>query len=120
MGDRIRKFLVYRFDSECETYFNFKQSGYFPIQYYYPKLFIRLGVQGNANAIKASHEFADVGKHCSRCIPEEIHMNAMLLHTKLSWVFWSCQFLASAHRCKADPHQTDTEYESFDHHDIRG
>lgn len=39
MGDRIRKFLVYRFDSECGTYFNFKQSGYLPIQYYYPKLF---------------------------------------------------------------------------------
>jgi hypothetical protein len=72
MGDRIRKFLVYRFDSECETYFNFKQSGYNPIQYYYPKLFSpsrRYHSEGYANATKASHEFAGVGIIRSRCTP---------------------------------------------------
>jgi hypothetical protein len=72
MGDRIRKFLVYRFDSECETYFNFKQSGYNPIQYYYPKLFSpsrRYHPEGYTNATEASHEFAGVSICRSRCTP---------------------------------------------------
>ena len=74
MGDRIRKFLVYRFDSECETYFNFKQSGYNPIQYYYSKLSSpsrrSTSNKGRKIAIKPSHEFAGVGTHHLRCIPE--------------------------------------------------
>ena len=52
------------------------KSGYNPIQYYYSKLFSqsrRLPSHGGRIiATKLSHEFAGVGIHHSRCIPEQV------------------------------------------------
>jgi len=52
------------------------KSGYNPIQYYYSKLFSpsrrSLPDEGCAIATKPSHEFAAVGIHHSRCIPQHL------------------------------------------------
>jgi hypothetical protein len=52
------------------------KSGYNPIQYYYSKLFSqsrRLPLHGGrVISTELSHEFAGVGIHHSRCIPEQV------------------------------------------------
>ena len=124
MGDRIRKFLVYRFDSECEAYFNFNQSGYNPIQYYYPKSlspsrrFLLDG--GCAIAIKPSHEFAGVSTHHTRYIHKAVppECPAVPFEAIIGLSVMPVGRITTQMRSRTTSMKTTCE--SFSHHNERG
>jgi hypothetical protein len=126
MGDRIRKFLVYRFDSECETCSISSHKDIIQSNTTIQSFSVHLGVSLHIKSAKLLPSLAMSSLVSASVIRaaflNKFQLKALSLPAKLSSACRSCRLVGSAHRCKAESRETKvkTERKGSSHQNDRG